>query len=180
MRVIIGFFASLLLLFGIWAITLSIDHYRMTMASGSWPAVEGEVVLSQIREEINYGTLSRKKSPEIRYEYTVDGNRYSSRTIKFGVQPSHEIVSRYPENHKIKVYYNPDNPKQAVLIPGRSLAGVYSISLYNCKQLTDEAIKSLAGVHTIDLSYCEQLTDKAIKSLNASVVYGREIINKKN
>ena len=127
MRIIIAFFASLLLLLGIWAITLSIDHYRIIRTSISWPSVEGEVVLSQIREEIGggpYGVYGTKK-PEIRYEYTVDGKKYSSRKIKFGRQPSHEIVSRYPTGQKIKVFYNPDNPNQAVLISGGSLAGVY-------------------------------------------------------
>jgi hypothetical protein len=45
------------------------------------------------------------------------------------------------------------------------LAGVHTINLGWCTQLSDKAIMALAGVHTIDLGYCTQLSDKAIMAL---------------
>jgi hypothetical protein len=64
-------------------------------------------------------------SAHVEYSYSVHGKRYLSRNISFGSRYStnlrsmiQSIVNRYPINAQVKVFYNSNNPDNAVLEPG--------------------------------------------------------------
>ena len=66
-------------------------------------------------------------SPEIRYTYVVDDQRYYSdrvfaddRYANDDLDQHEAIIVRYPEGEDTEVFYNPQNPGQSVLITGDS------------------------------------------------------------
>ena len=80
-----------------------------------WPHTAGKVVRSGLETDDGYQVF-------VTYQYTVNGTGYSSRQVQFGTpttylrKPSAEAaVSRYPADARLTVYYNPENPAEAVL-----------------------------------------------------------------
>ena len=61
---------------------------------------------------------------KISYEYTVGGKRYVSSKISFSVFTTNprQVVARYPKGKTVRVYYHPEKPNQAVLVPGAAPA----------------------------------------------------------
>jgi Protein of unknown function (DUF3592) len=56
------------------------------------------------------------------YEYTVNGAGYSSSCVQFGTPTTYirkssaeTAISHYPVNSRLTVYYDPENPAEAVL-----------------------------------------------------------------
>lgn len=95
----------------------------------SWPSIEGEIahsaILLQTQTAPTQGSEVTVKA-DISYRYKVNGRNYSSSQISlldFSSSSSaraRTIVSRYPDNSKVDVYYNPADPSEAVLEPGAS------------------------------------------------------------
>jgi hypothetical protein len=61
----------------------------------------------------------------IRYDYTIDGNRYVGDRYQYDKQGwswtgANKIVAEYPVGIVVKVYYSPTSPQESVLVPGRS------------------------------------------------------------
>ncbi len=96
---------------------------KRSRASLSWPTVSGRVrasdVLTRFDEQTRYDRAS------VLYQYVVGGTTYSSDTVSLGaaevggnVQQARETVSRHPVGSQVRVYYDPDDPEAAVLVPG--------------------------------------------------------------
>jgi len=91
-------------------------HLRSKLrACQGWPEATGMVTQSAVEVDDGY---------EVRvvYEYSVNGVGYSGSRIQFGSQTSYlrkgraeAAVSRYPVNSHVTVYYDPENPAEAVL-----------------------------------------------------------------
>jgi hypothetical protein len=95
-------------------------------ASEGWPSVAGRVVHSDVaRERRSDGT---RYWPDVRYEYEVDGRRYTSRQLtawerRFSIKEAgaaRRWADRYPEGSEVTVYYDPDDPHDGILEPGAS------------------------------------------------------------
>ena len=93
-------------------------------ASQDWLQVEGRVLESWVRrEESNDGEggVSISYFPEIRYQYKVMGNEYQGENIAFGGKAgglrswANRKVAKYPTGSNVMIYYQPDNPTNAVL-----------------------------------------------------------------
>lgn len=90
--------------------------------SADWPTTQGEVVLSNVREDSDDDGVTYHA--EISYEYVVADREYVSDQVSFGQYGSSdhshaaEIVNRYPEGRRVRVFYNPEDPETAVLEPG--------------------------------------------------------------
>ena len=71
------------------------------------------------------------------YEYAVGGVSYSSSNISFtadqdsvsGCGFAREALKSYPPGKAVSVYYDPQNPKDSVLIPGGTNFGILGFSL---------------------------------------------------
>jgi len=60
--------------------------------------------------------------PKIVYKYSVNGKEYFSSEYTFGESSwiieskAHEVVNSYEQDMSIIIYYNPNNPSEAVLL----------------------------------------------------------------
>ena len=111
---------------GIVIALFSYHAYSTRMASNTWPTVGGVIVKSEIetheRSTSNDGSQKSEtvRYPKIAYEYQIDGQNYKSTRISFSSSSgdAQQIVARYPQGQSVQVYYNPDHPQRAVLVPG--------------------------------------------------------------
>jgi hypothetical protein len=96
------------------------------MESKTWPTVGGVIVRSEIEAHDSTASSDGSKKSEavqyskIAYQYQVGGQSHKNSRISFSSSSgnANQIVARYPKGKSVQVYYNPDKPKQAVLIPG--------------------------------------------------------------
>ena len=119
-----GVFALVFGGFGLIMLLTYISALMRAAASRNWPSVEGRIDSSHVGRVVS--SRGRRNStsnykPEIKYTYSVTGNAYEGSHIGFGVpilgwQSSAErVVARYPTGATRTVYYNQQNPAQAVL-----------------------------------------------------------------
>ncbi len=119
---------SLFAVIGGGIVYLGYLSYVKSQASKSWPTTQGSVVSSEVtahRSRSKKGHHRTTYGANVRYEYTVNGVQYSSDKISFGEYRTHSrgpaqaTVDRYPPGAEVVVYYNPDQPEEAVLEPGK-------------------------------------------------------------
>ena len=111
---------------GIIIALFSYSAYKTSVESKNWPTVDGVIITSQTEQQTSTsGEGANKKTtvksvPKIVYQYQVGGQPYDSTKISFSSPSGNadRIVARYPKGKAVRVYYNPDKPKQAVLVPG--------------------------------------------------------------
>ncbi len=92
-------------------------------ASTDWPSVKGvvtsaEVIRTRSDDGVNY-------KPEVLFNYTVDGEEYSQGNIRYDGDWStnkptyaNKMVKKYKVGTEVDVYYDPEEPFEAVLEPG--------------------------------------------------------------
>lgn len=90
-------------------------------ASQSWIPTNGRVLKSRV--EVS-GSDYVSVTPRVIYEYQVNGETYKSEMIRAsdkimviqrGSRTAYDTIDRYPEGANVTVYYNPQNPSEAVL-----------------------------------------------------------------
>ncbi len=125
--------------FGLGAIFVGvgIDGYRDGQATESWPSATGRVISADVQERIetrrDMNDRQRTEytyTPSVRYEYSVGERTYLGHRVKAddyggGADRAYQIVNRYPAGSDVIVFYNPDDPDQAVLETGADTMGVY-------------------------------------------------------
>jgi len=112
-----------------------IQKIKYAYASMSWPCVEGTIVSSGVKDRTSAAHRGGKHIShttsyfaDITYEYMVKDKKYASKTISFGDYGNsnrarvENIVSRYPDGKKVKVFYNTADPHNACLEPGAPLS----------------------------------------------------------
>lgn len=108
---------------------IGIYRYRLASASAAWSFTQGKIVSAKMQraEKIMDDEEDEKREyytyPELCYEYTVNGQTHRGTRISFApvTAMSPEWVDRFPDGSAVRVYFDPKNPKQSVLIPGRSI-----------------------------------------------------------
>ncbi|MFN8383858.1 MAG: DUF3592 domain-containing protein [Anaerolineales bacterium] len=97
-----------------------IDAQNKEKAVMQWPSVTGTVVKSEVG--IHKTSESHTEYPDVTYTYEVMGKAYRCKQILPGGDISgvnvQSTLNRYPLNAQITVYYDPHNPKDAVLERG--------------------------------------------------------------
>lgn len=108
-------------------IIASIRNLMLSKASKHWPKVDGVIKgISDFGSEIKF---------KMTYEYVVNRNTYQSSRIIFSTSSTYhkyyarEFEVKYTQNQTVDVFYNPKNPKQAVLEAGRNSSSVSNIVL---------------------------------------------------
>jgi Protein of unknown function (DUF3592) len=92
--------------------------------SNRWPHVDGRITESNVVDY--YLMLSRGGgptwAPRVAYEYTVNGQLFTSTAIAYGksysLKRAVEYAARLHAGATIPVYYDPKAPSRAVLEPG--------------------------------------------------------------
>ncbi len=99
---------------------------RLARESLTWPTAPGRILSSTVADvRIPRGKGSTPgHEARIRYEYTVDGERYENDFIHFGyakhsgLAPANSLVQRYPVEKQVRIAYDPGKPAFSVLEPG--------------------------------------------------------------
>ena len=126
---IIGVFG---ILFFLVSLPASIAELRTANQALHWPTVKGEVVVSNIVSG-STGGKSLHVRANVRYRYTVKEKDYISGNIdsvgyaQAGIDINY--VKKYPKGKQVSIYYNPDNPAQAILEPQKIKKTGYSALL---------------------------------------------------
>jgi hypothetical protein len=126
---IVVFLALLFITIGVVLIILHRRQKRKAEESESWLETIGTVNESKVaqgtnvlmsNDEDNEGTPVF--SPEISYIYQVAGLEYTSNRLTFGGKKSYskranaeKVTALYPVGSQLPVYYDPKNPKEAVV-----------------------------------------------------------------
>lgn len=115
-----GLFSLVLGGLGVYLIIHSQRSKQKAAQSQSWPMVKGLICETRIRTQEHNETL--RYEPVVRYTYEVGGKIYESGQITFGSsvdfgsrQKAVDYLVDYPVDGEVSVYYNPDNPGEAVL-----------------------------------------------------------------
>ena len=126
---IAGFLALLFLAIGVVLIILHRRNIRKAEESMSWLETTGTINESKVVQGSNVlmsndedGESAPVFFPEISYTYRVAGLEYTSKRLTFaGVKSfskrenAEKAASLYPVGTQIPIYYDPKNPKEAVV-----------------------------------------------------------------
>lgn len=113
-------------LFGVGAVAFAcaVRGLRLGRASFNWPSTHGIVIDSHVvksRSTKSGGGTSYY--PQVKYRFEVDGNEYevdvwTYHALEMSKKIAEEICERYSKGREVMVYYDPENPRHAVLKPG--------------------------------------------------------------
>jgi hypothetical protein len=97
---------------------------RRMEASKSWIKGEGDIIASEAKIPPSHRSDDQDDvDAVIRYRYRVSDQTYESDCIKFGGQgpmsraSADALVAKYPVSARVDVYFDPNDPKSAVLQP---------------------------------------------------------------
>lgn len=106
---------------------------RLARASATWTQITGRVESSDVRSTwVKQASSSYLlHSAEVKYSYEVEGTRHHASRIGFsdewlgapgntGRARATEQAARFPAGSELPVYINPDDPREATLVPGGS------------------------------------------------------------
>ncbi|RCK72143.1 MAG: hypothetical protein ANABAC_2124 [Anaerolineae bacterium] len=120
-----GFFCLIFGVLGVWLVITSRKERQKAAASQNWPSVPAQINLAEVRERSSLddeGDVRRTYYAHVEYSYQVGGVTYQGDKIAFGARKEYsspkkprEEIARYPVGAQVRVYYNPENPKEAVL-----------------------------------------------------------------
>lgn len=113
---------------GLLVISLAVVSIWRGAGSEHWPVAEGEIVKSEVVSRSTYTGSSWRfeKFSEILYRYEVNNRSFEHFRIAFndgGYYVTDSLAKAYPLGTKVRVYYDPDDPDNAVLIPGKKSWG---------------------------------------------------------
>lgn len=112
---------GLVLIAGVVVVYTALAMIGLARASRRWPSSSGRIVRSEIRDDRAF----------IRYGYAVEGEEYEGSDVASGDRPYRTARSaarrlqRYPVGAPVTVYYDPRQPRIAILEPGLSLDVLY-------------------------------------------------------
>lgn len=105
---------ALLFLAGVIIILLAAPPFIKARQSAQWTPVPATLVFARLIQPDEADDYYK-----VEYEYKIHGQTYRSTRINFG--PAHASPSEFSGLHpgqNITIYANPDNPAEAVVLPG--------------------------------------------------------------
>ncbi len=114
----------------------AIGHWRAT-ASLRWPSVDGEVMWSRIKivQKMPGGEMVFLYGPDVHYRYRVEEKSYQAARVwpdmklERDVASTRALLANYDEGTKVPVFYDPAQPKRAVLLPRRETTPWWPLGL---------------------------------------------------
>lgn len=117
--------AVFFLFFGLVSAAMNWFFIRKDLAASKWPSVEGRIVSSSIASGLRSGkgVSSRWYRPSVSYEFQVGGASpaFKGTEISSIITSSTDegwarsVIASYPTGAKVRVFYNPENPSEALL-----------------------------------------------------------------
>lgn len=120
----IGFvFSFVFLLLGVIFLVIGVVATQRSKTALTWPVIPGTIFRAEVvrhEDTDSDGIASVSFEPLVEYQYSLMGQPYTGKRIAFGAnrfnyKKALEIVSRYPVGAQVKVHYNPEKLKDAVL-----------------------------------------------------------------
>ena len=97
------------------------------LKSHEWMTTNGEIIASQLVRTTGVDGGSMHSS-RVSYRYTIDGQEYFGRRVRFGDQlelswsaPARRIATKYPVGSSVLVHFDSEAPAESVLDPGISV-----------------------------------------------------------
>jgi len=93
---------------------------RKVAHASSWPSTMGTILMSMVQwRSSGSNSTSGANYPVVMYSYQAMGQAFQGNKIAPGPEASalgaHKVVARYPMGTQVMVYYNPENPSEALL-----------------------------------------------------------------
>ncbi len=92
---------------------------RKTAIVSRWPSAAGTVIASFLERRRSSNNRGFVNYPVVQYSYQVGGQMYAGTKIAPGLAVGGSgaagVVARYPAGAQVTVYYDPQNPSDAVL-----------------------------------------------------------------
>jgi hypothetical protein len=128
---------------GVGILAIGFYFQRRTESIEKWPSTYGKVISAEIKEVISTKRTSGKNVnqatvttvsyyPSVNYEYYASGKKHTSDQISVSVngrstpESIQPILDKYKAGSKVRVFYHPENPDDAVL----EKVGDFSILFY--------------------------------------------------
>ena len=114
----VGIISFVLLILNVVFLGIIYFMRRKMAAVSQWPSTMGTVMASSIewRSSSDSGSTAY---PVVQYSYQVNGQAYQSSKLapgpEMGGTGAQKVVARYPSGAQVLVFYNPQNPSEAVL-----------------------------------------------------------------
>jgi len=120
----------LCIIIGLVLLGLGFYFQKKADAIEKWPSVIGKVTSTKVVQSTSRQSLRRNDEssqakltycPVIEYEYTVNGKKYSSDRLSLSVDQKSRpeylepVLKKYSPGTAVNVFYNPDDPADAVL-----------------------------------------------------------------
>jgi hypothetical protein len=131
-----GFFVLVFAGIGAFLIYQSVRGRQKADASQSWPSTSGQITEASVSHHTSTdsdGDTNDHYTPKVKYTYLAIGQEYKGDKLGFGFQQSfgslpkaQAALARFPVGAQVTVYYDPNNPAEAVL---ERKAGGASMSL---------------------------------------------------
>jgi len=161
----LGIFVALVGLAGaLWAARAHFRSRAQVEAARRWLDAPGKVLSTDIQQR-GGGSASRRTAyyyfPLIHYSYVVNGRERQGSRLRFGLTSTRsragaaQILAPWPVGAAIQVRYDPDDPDQSVLEPGKAAGNLLLVSIAcGVVFLIGAAIMMLAvrGVFSADVS----------------------------
>jgi hypothetical protein len=115
--VIVGIVVFVLFILNAIFLTIIFLMRRRMATVGQWPSTMGHVMMSRIdRRSSSDGYTDY---PVVQYSYLVGGQSYQSMKLapgpEVGGTGARKVVEKYPAGAQVMVFYDPQNPSDAVL-----------------------------------------------------------------
>jgi hypothetical protein len=117
----LGCVGVIFILVAVLAAFRSIKDWKRYRESEGWISATGQIIASHVTS--SRGTKSTTYHTYIVYTYQVMGQGYQSGQFSFGSEgtgyethkKAESICAKYPEGSQTTIYYDPNDPQQAVL-----------------------------------------------------------------
>jgi uncharacterized protein DUF3592 len=148
---------TVLIGFGVIAIAIGVVLYIVLFrqglradASKKWPRASGTVIASVLEKSPEH---KRRYRAALQYSYRVGGKDFQSTRIFWGGNEGREkhmasVVETYPAGGKVRVFYDPKNPAEAVLDPIQN-TGSRQVVLYALAMITLGLFAFTGGVYAL-------------------------------
>ncbi|MCK5242409.1 DUF3592 domain-containing protein [bacterium] len=112
---------------GLGFLLFGIQSFQKTKASVNWPSAPASITKSATQQHTSMGHEGNNRQiitsevAIIEYTYAVGRATFTSNQIALGEQKREDtqrLLSEYPIHKQLRAYYNPNNPRNAVLEPG--------------------------------------------------------------
>jgi hypothetical protein len=148
---------AVLICFGAIALIIGVVLYGVQFGQGlradaskKWPRASGTITASAVIKSPEH---KRRYRAALEYSYRVGGKQYQSTRVFWGGNEGREkhmasVIETYPAGGKVRVFYDPRDPAEAVLDPIQNL-GSRQLVLYALGMMTLGLFALTGGVYAL-------------------------------